>query len=172
MQSQEKVGLFYRKFISPGPEGNVHIPLSYLGGIPHYLSFNIYYITHRFYPGRNDTTPDFIRFLNLIVLACGNRLIPKPATTRHLPEGWANCFLNATASLNTSLNLSGYCQPNVFYILINMRMLLLLIFCLMFLLLAWMSAFKEDKQAVLMLAVAYLCIMFLSILYIYLNRFA
>lgn len=49
-------------------------------------------------------------------------------------------------------------------------MLLLLIFCLLFLLLAWMSAFKEDKQAVIMLAVAFLCLMFLAILYVYLCK--
>lgn len=113
MQSQEKVGLFYREFVSPGPEGDVHIHLSYLGGIPHYLSFNIYYITHRFYPGRNDTTPDSIRFLNLIVLVCGNR--PPPGIYQKVER---IVFVNATASLNTSLNLSGICRRKCIYILI------------------------------------------------------
>ena len=89
------------KFISPGPERDVHIPLSYLGGIHPYLSFNIYYIRIRPQPvrRRHDTGLHPVR----ICLSC---LI----SIRHLPEGWGDWFDNATASTNTSLNLSGICR--------------------------------------------------------------
>ena len=48
---------FISFFVIPGPERDVHIPLSYLGGIPHYLSFNIYYTRIRPQPvrRRHDT---------------------------------------------------------------------------------------------------------------------
>ena len=78
---------------------------------PIYLSIYIIHVSGLSrYVG--DTTPDFIRYIS--TLFC---LI----SIRHLPEGWANCFLNATASTNTSLNLSGYCHPNVIYILIILK---------------------------------------------------
>lgn len=49
--------VFISFFVIPGPERDVHIPLSYLGGIHPYLSFNIYYIRIRPQPvrRRHDT---------------------------------------------------------------------------------------------------------------------